>query len=286
MRARGSDVSFYQLAHLMRWLAWRGLGLCFAWARLSIGISRDTQGHLHVALLRAAGWLFGGYHVLHEGSSPRAQARFFLQVLEELMPPWTPAGSPGQADGHLPAMLDVERPKLAEWHVVEFLDEWARITTREIAIYTSAKSWHEIVGRGLKLWARRLKLWVAHYPYDRSDYDADGNWQGQLMDPASVARRSNPPPVDWQAWVPDPWAIATSSSPAPGWDWLQHTGHGRLDGYSKDLDLNVFKGTEAELRALVGLEAGPTPAQRLVLEQVAGAAHFWGVIVCNLLREA
>jgi lysozyme len=255
MRARGFDVSHYQLAHLMCWLAWKALGFCFAWVRLSIGLQRDAQAQGHTALLRAAGYLFGPYHALHEGANPREQARFFLDLIEALMP-----------DGQLPAMLDVERLGLREWHVTEFLHEWGRITTREIGIYTSANTWHRIVGRGMRLWARKLKVWLAGYPHDRSDYDTQGNWQGQLMDPASVARRSNPPADGW-ALIPDPWLPLPGHDPVfPRGVW-QHTGHGRLDGYAKDLDINVFDGTEADLRAWLGLSA-PLPAQILAAADV------------------
>ena len=231
-RARGGDFSHHQLAARMRWALWRALGLLFGWVRLSRGNFRDGQAAAHIAGMRAAGWLIGGYHYLNLEATPRAQARLFVALLDELLPIW-----------QLPAMLDVEDTRLSEWHVTEFLDEFARLTRREIGIYTSANSWHRIVGRGMKLWARRLRLWLAHYPHDGP------NDKPQAMDAASVARRSTPPPESFVALIPDPWGLMTATGLPEGWTWLQHTGHGRLPEYDRDLDLNVFAGTEGELRA-------------------------------------
>lgn len=203
----------------MLWAAWLGL-LTFMWGRASIGLDVDELGLEHVQRARAAGFLTGIYHALHEGWSARRQARLFFSLLDPR--------------DKLPPALDVERSGLGEQHVVDFLDEWARLGGPAIVIYTSAPAWHAIVGRGLRLWARRLLLWVAGYPFD-----PDG----------PVHLRSTPPNDRWPA-VPDPWAGKHSGEGRPDWDWWQHTGNGRLPGYGKALDLNVFWGPLGELRAL------------------------------------
>lgn len=236
----------------MRWPAWLLLGFVGVLIRAGIGKDPDRARDAHRAAARSAGYLTGCYWYLEPQVSPELQA--------QLLP-----AAPRLRDDELGAWLDVEAPGLTEDHVRRFISEWRRLTDRSLGIYTSANSWHRIVGRGPRDWAADLALWVAAYPHDRSDFDAQGNWQGQLMDPAAVALRSNPPAS--QPPLPDPWR-------GRGHRYHQHTGHGRLPNYGRDLDLNVFVGSEAELRAMFApgtetpLPAGLSEGER---RAVAGA---------------
>ena len=245
LRGRLLDVSFYQPPALMRWAEWRALGIGGVSARAGIGTAIDHTGAEHRAGAQAAGLLTGAYWAIHEGYSPALQAQLLHRETLE--------------SDRLGAWLDVERPGLAEWHVRLFIIEWRRLTARPLGIYTSAPAWHAIVGRGAREWCVDLPLWAAGYPFDRSDYDAQGNGQGQLMDPASVALRSTPPQGRTPA-LPDPWARR-------GYLIWQHTGHGRLPGYAKDLDLNVMP-TLANLETTTMLTHDPARGSRIGIGQV------------------
>ena len=205
-RAVGADASHYQDPMDMRWNDW---GLSFGWGRGSIGTFIDEVGLDHADLMVRAGYVTGVYHALHEDYPIRDQAQRFFVV---------------QSDRYkLPPALDVERVDLNEGHVLTFLDEWARLGGKELIIYTSANSWHQIVGRGMRTWAKRLKLWCAAYPYDNG---------------TDQALKNTAPENEDLTFVPDPWI--NKYSDRPQWDFFQHTGEGRLPGYNRNLDLNVY----------------------------------------------
>ena len=222
-RARGTDVSQHQRQSELRLDSWRAEpGLSFGWYRASIGTLTDTAQAAHGAALRAAGYLTGAYHAIHEVADPRVQARLFWSLQH--------------AGNRLPPVLDVERARLTRAMVESFVEEWATLGGPPLCIYTSAQSWHAIMGRGAIAWAAALPLWVAAYPYDTRA------GRPVPMDPVSVALRSTPP-TDSDPPLPDPWAR---------WDIWQHSGQGSLPGFGKFIDLNVYNGAGDELAARWG----------------------------------
>lgn len=246
-RARGLDLSSNNTPPPQIIAAWRSNpGLCFGWYRASIGALRDTLARQHGDALRDAGYVTGCYHALHEAVSAVAQARLFASLQH-----------PGN---RLPPMLDVERAALTRAHVLAFVAEWFQVTDLDLGIYTSAKSWHAIVGRDEYAFGDLPVLWVAAYPFDTPA------GQPAPMDGVSVARRSTPP-------------VATPPLPAawPAYDFYQHTGQGSLPGYGAFVDLNVYQGTEAELRTRFGAaptietEAAGVLAQADAITSAAGA---------------
>lgn len=229
--ARGLDVSSIQDPAQMRYGDWRAApGLCFGWRRVSIGAYDDPAAAAHRAGMAAAGYLTGPYHALR-GDVPIAdQARRFYGHL--------------RADDALPPALDVERAELARADVLAFLEAWGALGGPPLAAYSNRSSWLRIVGAAplpADLAALLPVAWVAGYPYDTPA------GQPVPMDAASVARRSTPPLDKPPAQLPG----------YAGYDFWQHTGKGALPGYGKFLDLDVYSGTEAELRARFGRPAQP-----------------------------
>lgn len=221
-RARGLDVSSWQDPAKMRYGDWRGVpGLSFAFYRAGIGTLPDTQATAHGDALRAADYLTGAYWALHEAVSLKEQAARFLAALHP--------------DDCLPPALDVERAALTRAMVLAYLDEWKRLAGPPLTLYTSKQSWEGIMGTAplpADLRGMFTLGWFAAYPFDV------GAGVPVPMDAASVARRSTPP-VDRTPPVPAGWA----------WDIYQHSGQGSLPGYDRLIDLNVYNGTQAQLRA-------------------------------------
>lgn len=223
MRARGLDVSAYQPPAKMQYAAWRlHPGLCFGYARLTIGVRLDVAHAAHHAAMRAAGYLCGSYAVITEHADPARQARFFVDHLPpgDTLPPW----------------LDFERAALTEAMLRAWCDEYDRISPRGLVMYTGKPIWQQIVAPTKRARYAGYGLAIAAYPFDGPSTIP------QPMDPVSIARRSTPPAMV-RPGLPDPWEA---------YAWWQHTGAGRLPGYDDAIDLDVYHGTEAELRAKYG----------------------------------
>lgn len=222
IRARGIDVSSNQKTGSLHLHEWR-LPLAFMWGRVSIGSITDGVGQIHILEAQAANYITGAYHALHEdGGDFRKQTRQFFGLI--------PKGC------RLPPMADVERPALTAQNVVDFCDEWRTLTDTPLGIYTSANTWHQIMGTSVIAWARKLPLWNAGYPFD----------------PTGPIDKRNNPPAGSEALVANTWKGKHAGEGRPDWDFWQHTGQGSLPGYSGDLDRDVFWGTEQQLREFVG----------------------------------
>jgi hypothetical protein len=229
---RGIDVSEHQLPRLMRYAEWRArYGLRYGLYRLTIGNRLDSAGLAHRAAMRAAGYATGAYGVPHEVGNQADQARLFLDNLpDDELAPW----------------FDAERKFLTEPMLARWCDTYdERTNGAALDAYTGKPWWDSHVPPERRARYARYGLAIAAYPFDRSDYDENGNWQGQPMDPISIALRSTPPPPSRAPLLPAPWTA---------YRYHQHTGHGSLDGYASFLDLSVFSGTEADL-----LGAAPVP---------------------------
>jgi len=246
--ARGIDVSLYNKPSLQNLLAWRELGFCIGIVNVAIGLARDPLAEYHFSNLRLAGYLHAPYQALHEGASPQDQAQLLVGSWQS-----------GMAEV---CMSDLERPKLTGDWIRAFLAEYHRLTALPLWIYTNQSRWYHYfpTREQREEAAYGHGLYVAGYPFDRPDYLPDGTWQGQRMDPRSVALRSNVP-ENVVPELPYPWQ---------GYTAWQHTGHGRLPGYSRDLDLSVYAVDEAALRLQFG-KAG-TMTRKLKL----GVSHGLG----------
>src|SRR5579859_4769609 len=247
--ARGLDVSGdNQLPGRMRYDLWRGMGFAYVIIEACRGDYAVPHVAEHRAAARAAGLMTGIYCYLR----PNVSANAMLARLAE-------AASPLD---ELPVMFDWEAAALAErvlWTMVQAYQMRA-------IIYTNASSWLGVPQPRRAAYSG-CRLLVAGYPFDRP-----ANLP-QLMDPASVARRSNPPPAGFAPLLPEGW---------PAWWGWQHTGHGRLPGYDDDLDLHVCSLSEAELRASLGLTAPALDPATVAVSQAAAAVRA----IADLIDEA
>lgn len=202
----------------MFYSVWRqNPGIVAGHYRLTLGRRLDTQAMAHRAKMRAAGYLTGPYGVIVEYSDIVAQAELFVDN--------------APLDDELPDLLDAERDLVTEAMLVLWCDVYdARSRRKKLWMYTGWPWWTRIRN---KVRFSNYGLMIAGYPNDKRP--------GVVvpMDSASVALRSTPPLVGMPA-IPSPW---------PHQDEWQYTGQGSLPGYSGFLDLGVYNGSEADLRA-------------------------------------
>ena len=225
-RARGMDVSgLYQKPENMRFGEWRTnqkIVFCFYGAALGVRptpLARELQ-----AAIRAGGMMSGPYQEF-KNENPLAQCDFFLgQRL------------PGD---ELPYMLVLgDYPGVTEPMLRVWCDRYDEHNPPEMLWLYSNNPWWKtnVVDLGRQAHYSKYGLVLAGYPND----PVEG--QPVPLDAASILRRSTPPFPD-PIRVPLPWTE---------YDSHQYTGKGSLpatlQGY-RYLDLQVYKGTEAELRA-------------------------------------
>jgi GH25 family lysozyme M1 (1,4-beta-N-acetylmuramidase) len=245
MNARILDVSQNQIPARMRYRDWHGLGFAGAMRRIAVGLTLDPTADEHRRLQREAGLLTGGYSALRETDPMPAQCQLFIDHL----PP----------DDELPAWADIERAGLTWRQVVAWLDHWdAHAGGRELWCYLNESVLSKMgAQKADRARLTRYGLAVSGYPFDA----AAGP---QPLDSDSIALRSNPP-MHVRPLIPVPY---------DHYDSWQHTGHGRLPGYAGDLDLSVYAGTEAELRARFCGD----PELALVAEHVAAIRALLGEV--------
>lgn len=106
---------------------------------------------------------------------------------------------------------------------------------------------------------KRVLLYASSgvYPYAVQSATDSVRWIAQYADSGPTG------------WDPSPWTDGT-------WEATMHqyTGTGRVSGYGGDLDLNVFYGTDADLRALAG---GAAPRRAAPLPQAPAAPEVLAV---------
>lgn len=224
MNARGIDVSehnpWVNRALLAEWKVRHGL--CYGFYRASIGTRTDPQGAQHRNNLLAAGYLTGPYHALHEADPMEAQALKYIALRD--------------IRDSLPNLADIERPGLTEALVLRWLDVYDANANKPLWIYTSKVAFEQIVRVNYGRFAK-YGLMVADYG------------------------PGHPTSVPWttpnvRPFIPRPW---TELAP-PKYDMWQYAGdNGRLWGSGFGIDLSEYRGTEADLRRVVGQEQVPVP---------------------------
>lgn len=192
-------------------------------------VAKATEGTGYVAQDRNFTWVrrakqiglvTGMYHVLRAGNGA-AQARAFHQQLQRV----------GGHEGlliQLDCEFDGDADELPGW-----VDEWNRLTVgHPFLIYTGSWWWRPVMGNYSG--ARHTPL-LWHSSYVNGTGTASGLF-GQV-------------PESW--WSPGygGWPSAT---------FLQFSSTASAAGVPR-LDVNAFRGTEAQLRALTGSHGGPAP---------------------------
>lgn len=224
---RGIDVSSHQ--RQVDWRRIRAQGFRFAIAKATQGI-RYRNPYFTAAswkAMREAGLIRGIYHYAEPGHgvSGAEEAAYFLEAV---------ASVGGRQPGDLPLCLDIEvcgdslRPQQIRRWCSDFCKVVHRETGREAITYTGA-FWRDRVG-ALGPPRHGSTLWLSVY----------GPNDGRTV--------SNPVP-----WIP-----------RGGFDLKIHqwTSQGRIDGVGSDfVDLNLWRGTIGELRALCRDDGAPARAR-------------------------
>lgn len=223
--AQGIDVSRWQPN--VDWARVKAAGMAFAFIKSTQSNFADPQFARHWAAARDAGLLRGAYHYLVPDMDGQKQAAVYLKTL-------------GADPGELVPVLDIEartaNPALYAQYAKTWLDMVEAALGRRPLVYTAAWFWNTtmLIGGRYPDWAPQYPLWVAAYPLRDGFPSVAEIMQGKYR-PA----------------MPKSW---------PAWTFWQYTEKGRVDGVANagrlaNVDMNVFQGTLAELRAWAGAPA-------------------------------
>ena len=224
----GVDVSHWQGD--IDWKMLYAFGVRFAFVKCSQADWKDDRFNAHWSAAKAAGMMRGAYHFMTWNTPAVTQARTFLNSL-------------GNDIGELPPVCDYEwRNRDPVTHLDRvpgavvmsgMLRGWTYYVEQAVGkppfIYTGMSFWKEY---GTKAeWVLRHPLWLGYY---------DNEPQPTNYPPPTYLRATA------DTYTPLPWGRNS-------WTIWQFSDRGRLPGYSDNLDLDVFNGSEAQLRQQFGL---------------------------------
>jgi len=234
----GVDVSIYQSKEGITNIDWnkaKDKAISFAFIKATQANWSDIAFHSHLEGARKAEILCGAYHYMTWDVPAVVQARKFLDTI--------------QGDDIPVVVLDFEKNNQAETIprtqpgasiTATMAHTWASYVADSLGffplIYTRKSFW-QIWGTKAD-WVKLCDLWCAWYPLPEYKYFA----------PASIEQKTFE-----RVFIPEPWQ---------DWKFWQFTDKG--DGYfyglnGRDLDLDVFNGTESELRQYFGLGSSELP---------------------------
>jgi len=226
MKALGIDVSRWQ--PIIDWKKVVDSGVSFVFIKLSQADMVDPLFLSHWQRAREVGLLRGAYHYFSPASRWGSAATIFSNALLE---------DPGE----LPPVLDIEiTGGLVNRELVRGIDAWLWLVRaqqrRAPMIYTGPGFWNSTVITGLKVplyvdGFNTYDLWEAQYPYATDNPNAKIPY----------------PPLPERAVIES----FNKQIPLKGclpWKFWQYTGRGKVDGIPGNVDMNIFNGTEDELK--------------------------------------
>ncbi len=224
----GIDVSHYQ--EVIDWPKVKASGVSFAIIKATEGTGFiDPLFEENFRGSSDAGVIPGSYHFYLPRFDPVQQANFYLSTLKEVVGRKT----------CLPPCIDLETAgatrAVMNNSVRSFMQELERVDGRPGLIYTSPGFWSTYLPvpvfnqNRLTLsdldWPTKYPLWLAHYTT---------GWPAQVY----------------------PWS---------GWTFWQYSSAGKISGIRTRVDMNLFRGSAADLEALAapaGLTLAVTGASR------------------------
>ena len=225
----GIDVSHFN--RVTDWEAVAAAGIGFVFIKATDGVTFvDPQAKTNAAGAKAAGLLRGYYHFFRPVQDSVAQAQFLAKAI---------AADPGE----LPVVIDVEEagspdtwlqlaaPDARVQKVMDFVDEIVRDLGRAPIVYTRSGLWRVNFGGSPAPAQTGCGSWVAEYHEDASG------------------------PV--QPLPPAPTLV-------PGWDtfhFWQYSQKGRVAGVIGGVDVDVFNGDAAALKAYAASATGPAACE-------------------------
>lgn len=231
----GVDVSYWEPK--VDWRALRAQGFRFAFVRATSSTGYvDPKFAEHWAGAREAGILRGAYHYLFGGQDAKKQAELFINTV-------------GSDKGELPPIVDLEdkynedvpNRKIMQTCKV-FLDIIEPAFGRTPMVY-SRKTYlepHVSINGKAPSWANDYDLWVAQYPFE---FDLG------RMPNVNMPKQ----PQGWRKWK--------------FWQYSESAIVGGVTNESNqptEIDLNWFRGTEAELFQFANVE--PAEAQMYTIQ--------------------
>jgi lysozyme len=251
----GVDISSYEPR--VDWHTLRAQGFKFALIRATSSLSYvDPKFAEHWAGARDAGILRGAYHYLFGGQDPKKQAESFIATV-------------GSDKGELPPIVDLEdayNENVPNSKLIStckaFLDIIQQEFGRTPMLY-SRRTYLEprVSVRGKAPdWAKNYDLWIAQYPWE---------FNAASMPNANMPKQPN----GWKDWT-----------------FWQYSEAAIVQGVTDELnrptkvDLNWFRGTEAELYQLANLQ--PVEAQIYTVkagDSLASIAENHGLSLNELL---
>jgi lysozyme len=215
----GVDVSSYQ--GTINWAQVKAAGATFAWAKATEGLSiTDADYHNNAVNGVAAGVYMGAYHFAHPDENPTnadaiAEANYFLSVAQ-----------PYIVACELPPVLDYEvSPSLTWAEQATWIQNWMT-TVKTATGITPALYTDGSIASNLGTSLIGYPLWIATV-----------NDAGAAIPPSPAP--AAPSASDQAAWNPN-------------WSFNQYSWTTTVAGISGQIDADVFNGTVAQLRTLMG----------------------------------
>ncbi|MXV52192.1 glycoside hydrolase family 25 protein [Pedobacter sp. HMF7647] len=190
----GIDVSYYQGK-----INWKevsrmnddGVKISFAFIKATEGLTRvDRYFSRNWREAPKVGIVCGAYHYFRPRKDGKAQAKFFLQVVNA-------------EDGDLPPVVDIEElddstPEKMRGELAEFLDYVEVRSRQKPIIYTGLKFYQDY----LEGYFDGYPLWIAHYYKSKLGISVNSNWLfWQHSDKAKVNGINHP--VDFNVYRMD-----------------------------------------------------------------------------------
>jgi lysozyme len=209
----GFDLSMHNSdGHPVQWDKVSNSGLRFVYVKATEGSTyEDPWFDRHWAAARARGLVCGAYHFFRSNRKGADQAENIKRHI---------FGEAQLGPGDLPVAIDVEELKS--------VDPSSPATVRAFL-----KELDACLRAVEKAMGRKPVLYTAGYV-----------WQA-LGSPANF--------LDYPLWIAQPGAAAAPKLPKPFTQWTawQYTFKGKLAGVTGDVDLNRFRGSEEDFRALL-----------------------------------
>lgn len=221
----GVDLSRWQLK-VRSYAKLKTCGCMFAFIKATEGPNTvDLQVNNHHVGCKEAGILYGFYHFARKGSIEK-QAKLFFDTVP---------------DKTAPVVVDLEDVSMTQTEARDLTKEIERLFVKKPIIYTGKGAWAGMEGDGS--WARPYTLWVANYPPNLVGLSCTDPILDLVKGTAGFPKL----PTDWTDYTF--WQF-TRKAKAPTF--------GIDDG--KELDLNVFKGTQQALEKFFSEGITPPPS--------------------------
>jgi GH25 family lysozyme M1 (1,4-beta-N-acetylmuramidase) len=291
----GIDVS--QWDGLIDWPTLKNQGFAFVFIRASVGLTADATFKTNWQSAKDVGFLRGAYHFFLEDPDATAQAQTLIDLLSSdpgELPPAVDVEKNAYWDftAGKQVIVDFKNPSTYLAHLLVVLNTIQTHLQRTPFIYTGPDVWQGITtsAGGAPAWAAGFPLWIANYPFSLYAGEvsllsaSDLQWLFNDIEGGSKYRGFPLLPPGFSAWKL--WQFSAEKYKLDG-----------LGDHKSDLD--VYPGTEEELRAWAGISTGSQPPDEAgkTLPKITnqaminaffrafGEADYWNIITAAGLES-